>query len=326
MTARRQLLLALGLLAVPGISRSQPKGGARVGVLSGRSRQGAIDAGLHGAFLQGMQDLGYVEGRNVHYEWRYAAGRYGELRRMAEELVQLKVDVIVAEGASSIGPARQATRTIPIVMSTSGDPVGAGFVVSLARPGGNTTGLTSSGVETTLKRLELLVAAVPGLTRVALLTNRTGPSSTAFLREAQLAAPKLNVQVIALQISSAEELEAAFSAMAREKAGALMVPPDAMFNSQRRQIVELAAKARIPAMYALREYSAIGGLLVYGHDVAEQSRRAATYVDKILKGAKPGDLPVEQPRLALLVNLRTAKTLGLAIPQQILMRADEVIR
>jgi len=298
-----------------------------VGVLSGRSRQDAVDAGTQGAFLKGMQELGYVEGRNVSYEWRYAAGNYGELRRMADELVGLKVDVIVAEGTSAISRARQATRTIPIVMSPSSDPVGAGFVASLGRPGGNTTGLTSGGLETTLKRIELLVTAVPGLKRLAVLTNPNNPASQSFVREAQSAAQHFNARVVSLQAASAGEIEAAFSAMTREKADALLLPPDALFNSQRRQIVRLAADARIPAVYPLREYFGIGGLLVYGHDLADQFRRAATYVDRILKGAKPGDLPVEQPgKFELFVDLRTAKALGLTVPQQLLMRADDVIR
>jgi putative ABC transport system substrate-binding protein len=325
---RRRLLIALGAatLSDPLASIAQQKSMPRVGILSGRSRQAAIDGGIHGAFLKGLQDLGYVEGRTVHYEWRFAGGQYKDLRRMAEELVGLKVDVIVAEGTSSIGPAKEATGTIPIVMTTSGDPVGAGFVASLARPRGNITGLTSGAMETALKRLELLVAIVPGLTRVAVLANQNNPRGQGVLREAQSAARQFNLQVVALHAATPEEIEAAFSAMTLQKAEALLVPTDALFNTQRRQIVRLAAKARVPTIYATREFFDAGGLLVYGHDVADLTHRAAAYVDKILKGAKPGDLPVQQPgNFELLINVKTAKALGVTIPQSLLMRANEAI-
>jgi ABC-type uncharacterized transport system substrate-binding protein len=323
---RRALLASLAL--APWLARAQGKV-ARVGMLSGRAPPASIDASVHGAFVRGMRELGYVEGRNVRYEWRFAGGDYGELRRMADELARLKVDVIVTEGTSSTVPARQATSTIPIVMSTSSDPVGSGFIASLARPGGNVTGLTSSQVEATLKRLELLTVVVPGLKRAAMLTNPRNLAHTEkmFLHEAQLAAQKFNVRVAAVRASTPAEIEEAFSAMTREKAEALIVLPDALFNTQRRQIVGLAAQARIPAIYSIREYLEAGGLLVYGHDIADMNRRAATYVDKILKGAKPAELPVEQPsQFELLVNLKTAKALGITIPERLLIRANEVIR
>jgi putative ABC transport system substrate-binding protein len=298
-----------------------------VGILSGRSRQAAVDSGNHGAFLERMRELGYVEGRSVHYESRYAGGDYAELRRMAGELVRLNVDVIVAEGTTAIDPLRQASATIPIVMATSADPVGSGLVASLGRPRGNVTGLTSSGIEATAKRIELLVAALPGLSRVALLVNPDSRTHPTVLREARSAAGKFKVKVIDLRAGSPEGLESAFVAMRRERAGAVIVPADAFFNSQRRQIVDLAAKNRIPALYTLREFFDAGGLFVHGVDLTDLYRRAASYVDKILKGAKPGDLPVEQPdKFELLVNLRAAKALGLTIPQNFLMRADEVSR
>ena len=186
--------------------------------------------------------------------------------------------------------------------------------------------LTSSGLEATLKRVELLMAAVPGVTRLAVLTNQDNPAGRAFVREAQAAAQRFNVRIVSLHAAGVEQIDAAFSAMARENADALMLPPDALFNSQRRQIVRLAASTRIPAIYPLREYFAIGGLLVYGPDLADQTRRAATYVDRILKGAKPGELPVEQTRkFSLFVNLKTAKALGITVSQEVLLRADEVI-
>jgi len=324
---RRRLLacLAGGLAAsaLPARGQSVP----RVGILSGRSRQAAIDTGIHGAFVKGMQELGYVEGRNVRYEWRYAEGDYAELRRMAEELVRLKVDVIVAEGTTSTAPAKQATRTIPIVMSTSSDPVGAGLVASLARPGGNITGLTSAALDATAKRLELLAAVVPGLSRVAALANPSNPSGAAFLREAQAAAGQFNLRILPFSAATPEAIERAFSTMVQERAQALIVTTDAFLFTHRRQIVNLVAKARLAAIFPTRDFYEIGGMLIYGHSVADLSRRAAGYVDKILKGAKPADLPIQQPdRFELLVNLKTAKALGLTIPQHLLMRANEVIK
>jgi putative tryptophan/tyrosine transport system substrate-binding protein len=299
----------------------------RIGILTGRTSQGALDGGIHGAFIEGMARLGYVEGKNVRYEWRYAGGNYAELRRMAEELVRLKVDVIVVEGSSSIGAAKDATDTIPIVMMTSSDPVGAGFVSSLGRPGGNITGLTSRAMEATLKRLEILVTLVPGLKSVAALANPNNPGVKIFLREADAAARKFNLRLFALHAGSAQQIEAAFLALSAQKADALMVQTDALFNSQRSQIAALAAQARIPAIYALREFVEVGGLLVYGHDIADMARRAALYVDKILKGATPAQLPVEQPHtFQLLINLKSAHALGIAVPQSLLMRADEVVR
>ena len=323
---RRRLLayLAGGLAASALPARGQS--GPRVGILSGRSRQAAMDTGIHGAFVKGMQELGYVEGRNVRYEWRYAEGDYAELRRMAEELVRLKVDVIVAEGTTATAPAKQATRTIPIVMSTSSDPVGAGLVASLARPGANITGLTSTALDATAKRLELLAAVVPGLSRVAALANQDNPSGAAFLREAQAAAGQFNLRILPFNAETPDAIERAFSTMVQERAQALIVTTDAFLFSHRRQIVNLTAKARLPAIFPTRDFHDIGGLLIYGHSVADMSRRAAGYVDKILKGAKPADLPIQQPdKFELLVNLKTAKALGLTIPQHLLMRANEVI-
>lgn len=327
MTMRRRIVIGVGgALLFPLAGHAQQKNTARIGILSGRSRQAAVETGIQAAFVRAMAERGYIEGKNVRYEWRYAAGDYGELRRMAEDLVRLKVDVIVAEGTSAIRPAREATRTIPIVMSTSSDPVGAGLVSSLARPGGNITGLTSTAIETTLKRVEILVMLIPGLKSVAALANPNNPSGKAFLRDADAAARGFNLRVIALQAGTIQEIESAFAAMSEQKAQALVVPTDAFFNSQRRQIVALAAKARIAAIYALREFLDVGGLLVYGHDLTDLTRRAAVYVDRILKGAKPAELPVEQPdTFQLMVNMRTANALGIAVPQTLLMRANEVV-
>lgn len=328
MTKRRRLMIAFGAatLCTSLAPIAQQKSGIRrVGILSGRSRQAAIDTGTHAAFLKGMRELGYVEGQNVHYEWRYAAGQYKDLRRMADELVRLKVDVILADGTTATGPARQATNTIPIVMATSSDPVGSGFVASLARPGGNVTGLTSNAVEVIAKRLELLKVVVPGVSRVAALANRS-PGGTTFLSQVHSAAPQFKLRIIPLHAATLEEIERAVSAMAEEKAQGLILGTDAFFISQARQIVDLAAKARLPAIFPSREFFHAGGLLVYGVDISDMHRRAASYVDRILKGAKPGDLPVQQPdKSELLVNLKAAKALGITIPQPMLMRADEVI-
>jgi putative ABC transport system substrate-binding protein len=322
---RRTFIAAI--CAAPLASIAQQKSLPRVGILSGRSRQAAVDSGIHGAFLKGMQELGYVEGRNVQYEWRYAAGNYTELRRMADELARLKVDVIVTEGTTATAPAKQATRTIPIVMSTSSDPVRAGFVGSLARPGGNITGLTSIALDITAKRLELLAAAVPGLSRVAALANQDNPSGVAFLREVQAAAGQFNLRIIPFHAETPETLERAFSAMVQEKAQGVIVTTDAFLQTRARHIADLALKARLPTIFPTREYHEAGGMLMYGHSVADITRRAAGYVDRILKGAKPADLPIQQPdKFEFLINLKTAKALGIRIPQHVLVRADEVIK
>ena len=300
---KRRIFIA-AMCAAPLASIARQESLPRVGILSGRSRQVAIDAGIHGAFLKGMQELGYVEGRNVRYEWRYAEGNYADLRRMANELVQLKVDVIVTEGTTATGPAKQATRTIPIVMSTSSDPVRAGFVASLARPGGNITGLTSTA-----------------------LANQDNPSGVAFLREAQGAAGQFNLQILPFHAETPEGIERAFSSMVREKAQAVIVTTDAFLQTRARQITALAVKSRLAAIFPIREYHEAGGMLTYGHSTVHMTRRAAGYVDKILKGAKPADLPIQQPdKFEFLVNLKTARTLGIAIPHSLLVRADEVIQ
>ena len=325
---KRRALLAASLLSVlaPLIALGQ-KRPFRIGFLTGRSRKSAIDSGTQAGFLKGMQELGYTEGRDVVYEWRFAAGNYGELRRMAQELARLKVDVVVAEGTTATEPMRKASATIPIVMATSADPVRSGLVASLARPGGNVTGLSSLGTEATTKRVELLVAALPGLSRIALLTNPDSHTHPVALREAAAVGEKLNLRIVEARAGKAEQLEEAFALMRREQAGALIVPADAFFNSQSREVAALSAKHRIPAIFTLREHFDAGGLLVYGVDLVDQFRRSATYVDKVLKGAKPGDLPIGQPdKFWLLVNLKAAKSLGISLPQSFLMRADEVVR
>ena len=330
MTTRRQLLLALGAgaLAAPLASFAQQQGKAwRVGFLSARRRPASLDTDYYGAFPRGMRDLGYVEGKNLAIEWRFADGEYERLPGMAAELVQLKVDVIMALGAPAIVAAQKATTTIPIVVVTGVDPVDAGFVKSLARPGGNITGLSNLAGDISAKHLEMLLATMPTLARVAVLMNPANSTHAAFLKNVQYAAQKAGIKVLPVEAQTPQEIERAFSTMAREHVGAVIVALDPFFIQQGPQIAVQAGKHRLPSIFANREYAEAGGLLSYGQNQLDIYRRAATYVDKILKGAKPADLPIEQPtKLELVINLKTAKALGLTIPQSLLLRADEVIQ
>jgi putative ABC transport system substrate-binding protein len=284
--------------------------------------------GFFDAFRQGLRELGWVEGQNIAIEHRLAEGKLDRLPHLAAELVRLKVDVILATSSPPAVAAKNATRTVPIVMATSADPVGQGLVASLARPGGNVTGLSFSvGLEVVGKELELLKETVPTVRRVAVLSNPANPGHALAIKNVQSRARALGVQLVLLEARDPNEFEPAFAAMARERAGALLVVPDAVFGLHRARLQGLAAKSRLPAMYGLREHPETGGLMSYAVDLRESFRRSATYVDKILKGAKPGDLPIEQPtKFELVINLKTAKALGLAIPPSVLVRADEVIR
>jgi putative ABC transport system substrate-binding protein len=284
-----------------------------------------------GTLLQGLRDLGYVEGRNLVIELRDAEGKYDRRPALAAELVALKVDVIVVGGTPDALAAKQATKTIPIVFATAGDPVGSGLVTSLARPGGNVTGLSVLAPELVGKCLELLTQAVPGVSRVAALWQPGAQSERTeqdVLKEADVAARALGVRLQLVESRGPEDFDRAFSDMTRARAGALTVLPTGnMFFSERRRLVDLAAKNRLPAVYPWRNFVDVGGLIAYGPNLADLYRRAAIYVDKILKGAKPGDLPVEQPtKFELVINLKTAKALGLTIPPSLLGRADEVIQ
>ncbi|MGH9650140.1 MAG: ABC transporter substrate-binding protein [Terriglobales bacterium] len=325
---RRRLLIALatGALAAPlaSFAQQKPPRVARIGFL-GAASASAIPNWVE-TLRAGLRDLGYVEGKNIVIEYRWADGKYERLPGLAAELVQLKVDVIVAAGTPAIPAAQQATSAIPIVMVGTGDPVGRGFIASLARPGGNVTGLSNVGVDLASKHLELLRVAVPKLSRVAVLMNPGHPQHPDQLKNIQAAAKTTDVSVSPVQASTASQIEAALGAMKQERAGGMIVLADPLFMTQRRQITELAVKNRVPAMFWTRELAEAGGLMSYGQDLAEHFRRAATYVDKILKGAKPAELPVEQPmKLELVINRKTAKALGLVIPQELLLRADEVI-
>ncbi len=326
---RRKFLIAAGaLLAAPLAAEAQQAAKvARIGFLAGNL---AAIPHMREAFLQGLRDLGYAEGRNVAIEYRDAEGKLDRLPALAAELVALKVDVIVASGTLAALAAKQATRTLPIVLSPAADPVTSGLVTSLARPGGNVTGLSVLGPELVGKRLELLKQAVPGVNRVAVLWQpgafgeRTEKN---LLKDAEVAARALGVQLQFVEARGPADLQRAFSDMTKARADALIVVGSAMLLDERRRLVDLAAKNRLPVGYPWREPVDAGGLMSYGTNIADLCRRAATYVDKILKGAKPADLPVEQPtKFELLINLKTAKALGLTIPQSVLGRADEVIQ
>ena len=326
---RRAFLFALGAgaLATPISSFAQQSSRIwRIGYLSPRVRMDSLP--YERAFLQGMSELGYVEGKNVVVEWRFADGAYERLPYLAAELLRLNVDVIVAPSSSAIRAAQQATKTTPIVFISTGDPVGSGFVASLAQPGGNITGLSNTNLDVSAKLLELLVTMVPKLSRVAVLGNPGSSTHSAILKNVRAAAlTRVGVRVLSVEARTREEIERGFARMTQEHADSVIVAADAFLNQQAQYIAPLALKRRLPSISQPRIYVEAGGLMSYGQNTAESYRHAATYVDKILKGAKPADLPVEQPtKFELVVNLKTAKALGLTIPESIRIRADEVIR
>jgi len=321
--------LALGMLAAPsGSPAQQPAKVYRIGVLTNASPSSPEGSPLWGAFRQGLGERGWVEGRNLVMEYRLSQGRVERFPSLAAELLRLNVDLIVAVGTPGAFAAKQATGVIPIVMAYVIDPVEQGLVASLARPGGNVTGVTfTAGPEIVGKYLELLKEAVPKVSRVAVLVNPVGRQPAIYVREAQAAAQVLAVKLQLSEVRSPDELGGAFAAMTRGRANALLVLPHPMTFTHARRIADLAAKNRLPGVYGFRESVEAGGLMAYAADAPDMFRRAATYVDKILKGAKPADLPVEQPtKFGLVVNLKTAKALGLTIPQSVLFRADQVIQ
>ncbi len=324
---RRQFLVAMGagMSLAPLASYAQQQGKmARIGRLSPASA--SADASSFGAFQQNLRDLGWIVGQNMTMEDRYAEGRLDRLPELAAELVRLKVDVIVVGATTSALAAKNATATIPIVMVVGGDPVASGLVGSFARPGGNVTGVNALIQELSVKRVELLKETVPSLTRVAVLSNPTFPDSGPSVKGLQGAARALGLQLRVVEVRDPAELENAFAAISAERARALIVLGDPMFNTHRRRIVEFAAKSRLPAMYGLLSYVDAGGLMFYGASLPEMFKLASVYVDKILKGAKPGELPVEQPsKFELVINVKTAKALGITIPRSLLLRADKVI-
>jgi ABC-type uncharacterized transport system substrate-binding protein len=319
-------VLVLPPLGMPLAAEAQPSGKVyRIGFIT-TSAPGEVQH-LVNALDGELQRLGYVEGRNIVFERRFAEGRQERLPALATELVRLNVDVIVTGSNPVITAVRQATKTIPVVMAVSRDPVGSGFAASLARPGGNITGLSNDlGPEILGKNVELLKEAVPKISRVAYLWNPVPSEADAYRHVAESAIRKLGIAWQPVEVRHPNEFEAAFSAMVREHANGLLVAQDPVFIAARRRIVRLAAGHRLPTMYGNREYVEVGGLMSYGPNIVDQFRRAAAYVDKILRGAKPADLAVEQPtKFELVLNLKTAKALGLTIPPAILLRADQII-
>ena len=330
---RRAFLARTGavLLAAPFAAEAQQAGKvARIGFLVTGSLESREARAILDAFRQGLLERGYVEGQNIVIEYRSADGKIERLPGLAIELVRLKVDLIIAGNTPMARAAQQATTSIPIVGSVMGDPVGDGLVASLARPGGNITGLTFLGPELVPKRLGLLKEALPRVSRVAALWH---PGSFGdrtirdMLKETEAAARTLGVQLQLVEVRGPDDFDRAFSTMTKERTEALVQVPSTMLFNERRNIVTLVTKHRLPSMFHAREFVELGGLISYGASITDLYRRAATYVDKILKGARPADLPVEQPtKFELVINLKTAKALGLTIPQSLLLRADEVIQ
>ena len=325
---RRAFITALsfGLLGVPGAGEAQPAANVpRIGWLGGPTRESAEV--FVREFRRGLKDLGWVEGQNIVIEWRFAGGRAERLPDLAAELVRLRVDLIVVPSTPTALAAKNATKTIPLVTVGGGDPVELGLVASLARPGGNITGLSSNlGPEIAGKQLEVLKETVPKVSRMAVLWNPTTPGNALALREAEITARALAVELQLLEARSASDFDGAYAAMTARRAGALLILGDVMFTTHRRRLAALAVKSRLPAIYGGREFVDEGGLLCYGAKLSDNFHRAAVYVDKILKGAKPGDLPIERPTtFQLVVNLKTARALGLTIPPSLLQRADQVI-
>ena len=320
------LLAVIGFiftLAAP--VQAQTRGVAKIGVLSPFSP--AVAESWHQALRQGLRDLGWIEGKNIAIEYRFADGKSDRLGPLAAELVRQKVDVIVTAVNTDTLAAKNATKTIPVVMASAGDPVAFGLVQSLARPGGNVTGLSQIAPELSGKRLELLKEMVPHLSRVAVLWNPKGITSPISWKESQEPARELGLHLESIEVTSAERLDKGVEKAKSSRVGALAIMPDPLFAGNLKTIAELAVKSRLPAIFHLPEFVDAGGLVAYGPDRVDMFRRAASYVDKILKGAKPADLPVEQPmKFELVINLKTAKQIGVSIPQSVLYKADRVIK
>jgi putative ABC transport system substrate-binding protein len=324
LAAALAMLALIGLVTLVAEVAGQPRRGvARVAFLEG----GNVGPHLWQATRDGLRDLGYVEGQNLVIEFRSAGGRFDKVPEILAELIRIPVDVIVTIGDPVVLAAKQATTTIPIVMAGAGDPVGRGFATSLARPGGNLTGLSNFAVSLTGKWLELARELVPGVTRVAILRNAANPTHRLFWEEAQASAARIAMTVSSAEVRGPADFEQAFAAMAQERAGAVVMLPDPMLGSNRARLAELAAKHHLPNISSFRENAESGGLVSYGPSLRANFRQAATYVDRILKGAKPGDLPIQQPTtFEMVVNAKTAAALGITLPPSLLLRADEVLR
>jgi putative ABC transport system substrate-binding protein len=325
---RRKLLIFLGgaVAAAPMFATAQEtRKLPRIGFLGNSTA--ILEANLLGPFRAGLRDHGYVEDRNIVIEYRWADGNYDRFPSLIAELIALKVDVIVTAGTPAALAVKKATSSIPLVMVAVGDPVGTGLVASLARPGGNATGLTSIAPELEGKRVELLQKALPGVSRIAVLWNPANAYQIASEKEAQAAGRTLRMSIVSLPVRSRDELDAAFAVIIKERANAIVVLADRLFLHNRERIADFVTRNRLPGMNAYRELVEAGGLMSYGPSYALMHRQAAGFVDKILKGAKPADLPIEQPaKIELVINLKAAKAIGVTIPPSVLVRADEVIQ
>jgi putative ABC transport system substrate-binding protein len=322
----RGFALYTTLLSVCIVAEAQPPTKIfRIGFL-GTPPRSAISERIE-AFRQGLRELGYDDGKNIGIEWRYADGKLDRLPALTAELVHLKTDVIVTAGPQATRSAKEATVTIPIVMGFDNDPVGSGFVASLARPGGNITGLSSLAPELSGKQMELLKEIVPKLSRMVVLGDSNEPVNAKALKEVELAAGSVKVQVHYLDVLNLKDIENSFRSASKQRADAILLLPGPVMPTHRTEVINLAAKSRLPAMYFRSDFVEAGGLMTYNVNYNDLFRRAASYVDKVLKGAKPADLPVEQPtKFELVVNLKTAKQIGVTIPPNVLARADKVIR
>ena len=326
---RREFITLIGGAATwPLAARAQQAASTvrRIGLLlPGNARTTAVRGQLE-AFRQGLKEYGWVEGQNIIVEYRFAEGREDALPAIAAELARLRLDIIVAESTVGIQAAKTVTQTVPIIMATSADPVGTGFVASLNRPGGNITGLSLQAPELSGKRLQLLTEIVPRLARVAVLSNPLNPSIVRIVEQTKAAAQSLGVEIHVAEVQAPDKFGSAFVAITSEHAGALIVLPDPVLYGQHPRVVTFTAASHLPALFPEKEVAEVGGLMAYGPSIPGSFRRAAAYVDKILRGAKPADLPVEQPTIfELAVNLQTARAIGVTIPTSILLRADEVI-
>jgi putative ABC transport system substrate-binding protein len=325
---RREFITFIGGAAVCPLAARAQQGGKvwRIGFVAGGARPVPLETSAYAGFLQGMRELGYVEGRDFVVEWRFAEGRYELFPEFATEFARLRVDLIVVlAGGFAVPLMRQANPNIPIVMAYSVDPVGQGVVASLARPGGNTTGLASALTDIMAKQVDFLITAVPNLARVALLTNPRS-STSLYFKSVEAAAQQARINLLSAKAQNAEEIGSAFDTVTKEHVDAVIVAVDALFFAHRQRIAELALRKRLPSIFGNREYVEAGGLMSYGDSIREFLRHSASFVDKIIKGAKPGDLPIEQPtKFNLVINRKTADALGVRIPPQLYIFADEVI-
>jgi len=325
---RREFITVLGGAAAwPVAARAQqPAKVSRIGFVAGGARPPSLESSLYAGFAQGMRELGYIEGKHFIIDYRFAEGQYERFRAIADEFARLRVDIIVAGASFAVPAMREANPSTPIVMGYSIDPVGQGLVASLARPGGNTTGLSSAQHEIVAKQMDLLLATAPNLRRLAVFYNPANSSHASSFKTIEAAAQQAGISLRPTPASNQQEIETALEALGDERVGAVVGLADALFATRRERIAQLAIKARLPSVFSAREYAEAGALMSYGDSLQEFYRRAASFVDKIIKGAKPSDLPVEQPTLfKLVINRRTADALGVTIPAQLYIFADEVI-